>query len=185
MKNLNFFGGANVINVLNSIKRGERGVNIVAVVSCDNKLRKDCKDMLGRIIKVCMWNDRPLVSYEGNVEAKANTNFTPQPRNGFTWVSYPFLERKNKDNTEYLTFSYRDCDKGDYKEYYIIDGKKTDKEIVKTYFKEQKHYTPKTQLEVGITNQKDFSKVARYEIEKILYIGKNKHIAIQEYEKYQ
>jgi hypothetical protein len=185
MKNFNFVGSVNVVAVVNSIRRGCRGMNVVAVVSCDKKLDKAYKNMIGRIYKVCMWNDRPLVSYSGNVNAKADLDFTPQPRKGFTWIEYPYFEKANSSGVEYLTFSYRDCDKGDYQEYYLIDNKIVDKDTAKAYFKPQKVYAPKTQIAVGVTNDKDFSKVVRYEIEKILYIGQNKDDAIETFNSYK
>ena len=172
MKNFNFVGSVNVVAVVNSIRRGCRGMNVVAVVSCDKKLDKAYKNMIGRIHKVCMWNDRPLVSYSGNVNAKADLDFTPQPRKGFTWIEYPYFEKYN-------------CDKGDYQEYYLIDNKIVDKDTAKAYFKPQKVYAPKAQIAVGVTNDKDFSKVVRYEIEKILYIGQSKDDAIKTFNSYR
>jgi hypothetical protein len=185
MKNFNFFGGNEVKNEVANIRRGERGMNVVAVVSCDKKLDKTHKDMVGRIFKVCMWNDRPLVSYSGNVNAKSDIKFESKPRKGFTWTEYPYFEVGNKSQIEYLTFSYRDCDKGDYSEYYLIDDDVVTSAAAKAYFKEEKYYAPKTQIAVGVTKDEEFSKVVRYELEKVLYVGTSKTKAIEEFNKYK
>jgi hypothetical protein len=185
MTNVVFFGGVNVKNVLNVIRRGERGMNVVAVVSCDSQLDKIHNDMAGRITKVCMWNDRPLVSYSGNVNAKSDEKFTPSERKGFTWLQYPYLEKANKSGVEYLTFSYRDCDKGDYSELYLIDGVEVTKAEAQAYFKPKKSYAPKKQIDAGVTKKEEWSKIVRYEIEKVVYIGSSKDDAIAKYEQFK
>ena len=185
MMNNNFFGATNVKNVVNNMRRGERGVNIVAVVSCDKQLAPCHKDMAGRIIKVVMWTDRPLVSYSGNVNAKADEKFTPQERKGFTWTQYPYFETANKSGVEYLTFSYRNCDKGECKEIYLIDGVLTAKDVAKAYFKEKKKTAPQTQIAVGVTKTEEFSRVVRYELDKIVYIGSEKEKATELFEQFK
>ena len=176
-----FFGAQNVKNVLNNVRLGVRGVNIVAELSLDNKLDKAHKDMAGRLIKRVSWYDRPLVSYSGSVNAKADDNFVPQPRNGFSWLQYPLLEKANKSGIEYLTFSYRWCDKGETEESYYMDGIKVDKKDVEKYFKPKKEYVPKTQMEVGVTKKEDFTRVVRYELDRIIYIGFDKTIAEEKF----
>jgi len=170
-----FFGAENVKNVvLNVVRIGARGMNVVAEVSMDNQLDKAFKHMVGRIVKRVAWYDRPLVSYSGDVNAKADTHFDPQPRKGFKWLHYPLLEAALKSGVEYLTFSYRWCDKGETEETYYLDGVKVDKKVVEPYFKPKKDYTPKTQLAVGVSNPNDFTRVVRYELERIVYIGYDK-----------
>lgn len=185
MKTMNFFDTKRVWNEVAAMRRGQRGMNVVAVLNCDKKLGKAHKDMMGRIVKVCMWNDRPLVSYSGNVNAKADTKFVAQPRKGFTWLQYPYFEVANKSGIEYLTFSYREGDKGSYNECYLIDGVLASEDLAKSYFKEEKKYTPQTQVSVGVTKEEDFSRCVRYETTKIVYIGDNKAKAIELYEECQ
>ena len=48
--------------------------------------------------------------------------------------------------------------------------------------KEKKSYAPKRQIEVGVTNEKEQTSVAQYELTKIRYIGLEKNIAIETYE---
>lgn len=174
----NFFGGVNVKNVVNAIiankEIGRRGTCVVAIISLDKKLDKAYKDMVGRLEKKVAWYDRPLVSYEGNVNAVADAKFKPNERKGFMWLNYPLLEKAIKSGVEYLTFSYRDKDKGEYEEAYYMDGVEVAKSVIDQYLKVEKHYTPHTQVAVGVTQEKDFSKVVRYEIERVVYIGSDK-----------
>ncbi len=185
MKNVVFFGGANVKNVLNVICGGQRGMNVVALVSCDNQLDRIYSYMKGRIVKVCMWNDRPLVSYSGNVNAKSDEKFTPSARKGFTWLQYPYLEKADKSGIEYLTFSYRECDKGDYSELYLIDGVEVTKAEAQSYFKAKTSYAPKKQIDAGVTKKEEWSRIVRYEIEKVVYIGNCKNDAIAKYSQFR
>lgn len=183
--NFAFVGSVNVKNFVSNVRLGGRGVNIVAVKNCDNDLEKSHKDMVGRINKVCCWLDRPLVSYSGNVNACSDEKFTPKERKGFKWLQYPILEQALKSGMEYLTFSYRDKDKGDYFEYYLIDGALATKKEAEAYFKPKKYYAPKTQIEVGVAKAEEFSKIVRYELEKVLYIGVEKDKAIEVFDKYK
>ena len=178
--NKSVFGSQNVINTINTIARGTRGVCIVAFASLDNKMAD--KANKGRAWRVDMWTDRPLVSYSGNVNANADEKFVPNARKGFTWIQYPFFEKANKSGVEYLTFSYRDGDQGEKKELYFLDGKVVDKAVVKALFKPSKHYEPKTQLEVGVVDPNKWAKVIRYELDNVVYVGVDKEKAIEFFE---
>ena len=179
------FGGVNVKNVINTIKGGQRGVNVVSFVSMDKKLPAAHKDMMGRIWKVVMWLDRPLVSYEGSVNAKADSDFTAKPLRGFVWTQYPYFKKAIKSGIEYLTLNFRECDRSEYKEVYFIDGVVVDKSKVTPYLKEEKKYAPKTQIAVGVTEKKEFTQVVQYEIENVAYIGTSKADAIGVFERCQ
>lgn len=172
------FGGVNVKNVVNSFNGGQRGVCVVSFVSMNNKIPAAHKDMLDRIWKVVMWLDRPLVSYEGSVNAKADSDFTSKPLRGFVWTQYPYFKKAIKSGKEYLTINFRECDRGEYKEVFFIDGVLVDKAKVKPYLKEEKKYEPKTQVAVGVTEKKDFTNVVQYELENVAYIGTSKADAI-------
>ena len=77
------FGEQNVKNAVNGFKGGQRGVCVVAFVSMDKKLDKAYKGIMdGRICKVVMWTDRPLISYGGSVNGKADSKFVPQAPKG-------------------------------------------------------------------------------------------------------
>ena len=184
MKNV-FFGGQNVKNVVNSFRAGQRGVCVVAMVSLDKKLAASHKDMVGRLAKVVCWTDRPLVSYSGDVNAKSDEKFMPQPPKGFIFTQYPYFKQAIKTGIEYLTINFRGCDKNGYDEVYLLDGMVTDKSNIARYLKEEKRYAPKTQIAVGVTDEMEQTKVVQYEIEKIAYIGTNKAKALEVFQKYQ
>jgi len=184
MKNV-FFGGQNVKNVVNSFIAGQRGVCVVAMVSLDKKLATSHKDMVGRLAKVVCWTDRPLVSYSGDVNAKSDEKFMPQPPKGFIFTQYPYFKQAIKTGIEYLTINFRGCDKNGYDEVYLLDGMVTDKSNIAHYLKEEKHYAPKTQIAVGVTDEREQTKVVQYEIEKIAYIGTNKAKALEVFQEYQ
>jgi len=179
------FGGVNVKKVVNTIKGGQRGVCVVSFVSMDKKLPAAHKDMLGRIWKVVMWLDRPLVTYSGSVNAKADEKFTAKPSKGFAETDCPFIKKAIKSGKEYLTLNFRGCDKGEYKEVYFMDGEVVDKAKVTPYLKEEKKYAPKTQIAVGVTEKKEFTQVVQYEVENIAYIGTCKADAIGVFERCQ
>lgn len=182
MKNV-VFGGQNVKNVVNAFVAGQRGVCVVAIVSLDKKLAD--KSMMGRLNKVVCWTDRPLVSYSGDVNAKSDTKFVPQAPKGFIYTQYPYFKQAIKSGIEYLTINFRECDKGGYDEKYFLDGIVVDKSVIKCYLKEEKKYVPKTQIAVGVTNEREQTKVVQYEIGRIAYIGTDKAKAIEVFEECQ
>ncbi len=184
MKNV-FFGGQNVKNVVNSFIAGQRGVCVVAIVSLDKKLAATHKDMVGRLSKAVCWTDRPLVSYSGNVNAKSDEKFVPQPPKGFVFTQYPYFKKAIKTGIEYLTINFRGCDKNGYDEVYLLDGEVTNKSNIAQYLKEEKYYTPKTQVAVGVANEREQTKVVQYELEKIAYIGTNKAKALEVFQEYK
>ena len=184
MKNV-FFGVQNVKNVVNTFVGGQRGVCVVAMVSLDKKLATAHKDMVGRLAKVVCWTDRPLVSYGGDVNAKSDVKFVPQAPKGFVYTQYPYFKQAIKSGVEYLTINFRDCDKGGYDEVFFLDGSVVDKSVVTPYLKEEKYYAPKTQIAVGVTNEREQTKVVQYEVEKIIYVGTDKQKALELYEEFQ
>ena len=180
------FGEQNVKNVVNSFVGGQRGVCVVALVSLDKKLDKAYKGIMdGRLSKVVAWYDRPLVSYSGDVNAKADTKFVPQAPKGFVYTQYPYFKKAIKSGIEYLSINFRECDKGGYDEVYFLDGVVITKAQAKAYLKEEKVYAPKTQVAVGVTDAKEQTKVVVYEIGKIAYIGTSKEDAEDVFNKCQ
>ena len=119
--NKNFFAVSDVKNVINSFVGGQRGVCICAdvVIKANNLINKADE---GRLIKVVCWTDRPLVSYSGDVNAKADEKFVPLPPKGFVYTQYPYFKKAIKSGVEYLTINFRGCDKGGYEEKYFLDG---------------------------------------------------------------
>jgi hypothetical protein len=174
------FGSANVKNVVNSLVAAQRGVCVVAFCSLDNKMAD--KANKGRAWRLDMWTDRPLVSYSGNVNANSDEKFTPNARKGFEWIQYPIFERAIKSGVEYLTFSYRDSDRGSRTEVYFLDGNVVDKSVIKPLMKPTKTYAPKTQIEVGVVDPNKWAKVIRYELDNVVYVVADKAKAIDAFE---
>lgn len=178
MKNV-VFGAQNVKNVVNSFVGGQRGVCVVAIVSLDKKLNSASKHMIGRLNKAICWTDRPLVSYSGDVNAKSDVKFVPQPPKGFVFTQYPYFKRAIKSGIEYLTINFRECDKSGYDEVYFLDGSIVSKMQIEQYLKEEKHYAPQTQIAVGVTDEREQTKVVQYELDRIAYIGTDKKRALE------
>jgi hypothetical protein len=123
------------------------------------------------------------VSYGGNVNAKSDVAFVPKEKKGYTYTQYPYFAKANKSGIEYLIINYRECDKPSFKdETYFIDGVEVTKDVAKSYFKEEKHYAPQTQIAVGVVAPQEQTKVVQYELSKIRYIGLEKAKAIEIYE---
>jgi hypothetical protein len=181
MMNVNFMSENVVKNVVSNFKPAQRGVNVVAdvVIKADRLINKAD---YGRLIKVCCWIDRPLVSYGGDVNAKATEKFTPLAPKGFIYTKFPFFKQAIKSGIEYLVINFRGSDKGSYEEKYYLDGLLISNDVAKAMMKEKKSYAPKRQIEVGVTNEKEQTSVAQYELTKIRYIGLEKNIAIETYE---
>jgi hypothetical protein len=125
------------------------------------------------------------VSYQGSVNAKSDDKFTPQPPKGFVFTQYPYFKKAIKSGIEYLTINFRDCDKNGYDEVFFLDGAVVDKSVVAPYLKAETHYAPRTQVAVGVTDEREQTKVVQYEIERIAYIGTNKAKAIEVFEECQ
>ena len=168
MMNKNFMNVVSVKNVVADV-----------VIKADRLINKAD---YGRLVKVCCWIDRPLVSYGGDVNSKANEKFVPLAPKGFIYTKFPFFKQAIKSGIEYLVINFRGCDKGSYEEKYYLDGLLISSEVAKTMMKEKKSYAPKRQIEVGVTNEKEQTSVAQYELTKIRYIGLEKNKAIQIYE---
>ena len=177
------FGEQNVKSAVNSLVKGQRGVNVVAFVSMDKKLARGYKGIMeGRIWKVVMWTDRPLISYGGSVNGKADEKFVPLAPKGFEWIQYPYFKKAIKSGVEYLTINFRGCDKNGYDEVYFLDGDVVDKSVVEQYIKADTYYPSSTQAAVGVTDEREQTKVVQYEIRNVAYVGTDKAAAIKVFE---
>ena len=179
----------NSFNVINGLFKGQMGVYIVVRSSQDNKLLAGGRGYMGRIEKVTVVeNARIGCAYENKVSAMADEKFVPQARRGFTWLQYPIFEISDKKQETYVTFNYRPCDtRTKFNSCYLLDGRlATDAEVeeFKQYFKKSGSYS-KTQAAVGITNEEEQTKVVRYRINDIAYVGTNKGDAYRIYEEQQ
>ena len=180
------FGEQNVKDAVNSLVKGQRGVNVVAFVSMDKKLERCYKGIMeGRIWKAVIWTDRPLISYGGSVNGKSDEKFVPQAPKGFVWVQYPYFKKSIKNGIEYLTINFRGCDKNGYDEVYFLDGNVVSKRDIEQYIKAEVHYTANTQVAVGVTDEKEQTKVVQYELKNIAYVGTDKAAAIKVFEECQ
>jgi hypothetical protein len=95
------------------------------------------------------------------------------------FTQYPYFKRAIKSGIEYLTINFRGCDKSGYNEVYFLDGAVVDKSVVEPYLKEERYYAPQTQVAVGVTDEREQTKVVQYELERIAYIGTNKADALK------
>ena len=129
-----------------------------------------------------MWTDRPLISYGGSVNGKADETFVPQAPKGFVWTQYPYFKKAIKSGIEYLTINFRDCDKNTYDEVYFLDGAVVSKADVQKYIKQETRYISNTQAAVGVTDIKQQTSVVQYEIGNVAYVGTNKADAIKVFE---
>lgn len=180
---------ANSYNIISGLYKGQMGVYIVVKSSQDNKLLAGGRGYIGRIEKVTLVeNARIGCSYEGKVNAMTDEKFVAQPRRGFTWQNYPIFEISNKKQEMYVTFNYRPCDeRTKFKSFYLLDGHvASDDEVAefKQYFTKSSSYS-KSQAAVGITNECEQTKVVRYRISDIDYVGVNKREAYNIYESLQ
>ena len=177
---------SNINSALSTLKKGQFGIYVVAKTSCDNKLCASGKHYKGRIEKMTIIeNVRLGCSYQGMVESKADTDFTPQPMKGFRWVSYPYIKESLKSGSWYLNVCYRPSDKRTViKSYYLLDGQVATKEQIadfEQYFYATKRAMSSTQIAVGVAQQ-DETRVLSYIIEGIAYIGTSKNDAYKAYE---
>ena len=177
---------ANSYNIINGLFKGQMGVYIVVRSSQDNKLLAGGRGYIGRIEKVTLVeNARIGCSYEGKVNAMTDEKFVPQARRGFTWQNYPIFEISDKKQEMYVTFNYRPCDeRTKFKSFYLLDGHlASDAEVAefKQFFKKSSSYS-KTQAAAGITNECEQTKVVRYRINDIDYVGVSKGDAYNVYE---
>ena len=176
-------------NFLSAHKKATMGTCIVVNASEDNKLLAGGKHYLGRIRKATVWTNIKLgMSYGGGVNAKLDNGekFIPAPRKGFEWfgVGYPYTERSIKKQEIYLTLNYRNSDvKTECHSFYLLDGKVATEEEIKEF---KKYYSgssssSKKQSEAGIADA-DQTRVVRYKVEDILYLGYDSDTAKETFE---
>ena len=162
-----------IMNVINSTRKGQFGINVVALISCDKKLASGCKYMEGRIQKLTIGTNIRLVSFVGKVEGKMDGgNYQVSAPKGFVWVEYPYIKQAIKSGKQYLTINYRECDeKTEFNSVYFLDGKVVDKSVVAPYLKNNSSSYSQKQAAAGITDEREQTKVVQYELQGIHYIG--------------
>lgn len=166
--------------------KGQFGVNIVAVVSCDKSFSSKFCRFMGRAKKVTLITHARLVSYEGKVDAKKDdgTTFIPAPPKGMRWIDYPYFKQSLKDGKVYLTLHYRSSDKRtEFRHFYLLDDRlATPQEAaeIEACMKSKGSYSNK-QAAVGITSEAEQTKVAQYVVEGIRYFGTDKALAEEIY----
>ena len=125
-----------IMDVINSTRKGQFGINVVSLISCDKKLSAFGKDMMGRIQKLTIATNVRLVSYVGKVEGKMDGgSYSVSAPKGFVWVEYPYIKQAIKSGIQYLTINYRECDKTNFESVYFLDGKVVDESVVAPYLK--------------------------------------------------
>ena len=172
---------------VHSLKKGQFGVNVVASISCDKKFSSKFCPFIGRVQKVTLGTNIRLVSYEGKVEAKKNSDipFAPTPLKGMRWIDYPYFKQSLKDDAVYLTIHYRPCDERTaFKSFYLLDGKVATAEQVREIeacMKSSKSFSKK-QESVGITDEDCQVKVVQYVVDGVQYLGTDKATATEIWE---
>jgi len=162
-----------IMNVINSTRKGQFGINVVALISCDNRLLASGKHLAGRVQKLTIGTNIRLVSFVGKVEGKMDGgSYQVSAPKGFVWVEYPYIKQAIKSGKQYLTINYRECDeRTDFESVYFLDGKVVDKSVVEPYFKSSSNGYSQKQAAAGITDEREQTKVVQYELQGIHYIG--------------
>ena len=173
-------------NVVNTLYKGQCGVNLVAEMSCDNSMNKGTKTnrnpYLGRLTKRTMvcgcrlgceykhYNEKELLRLKNE-----NKPYSTENLKGMWWDEYPFFKKSN--NGDYLSFNYRYCDNVEWHNRYFLDGaeisQNTYNGIIAKWGKKKSTYSPKQAL-YGLVNEEEQTKVVNYNFNYILHIGTNK-----------
>lgn len=167
---------------VHSLKKGQLGVNIVAVISCDKKFLASGSGYIGRVKKVTLGTNIRLVSYEGKVAAMkdSDASFTPAALKGMKWVDYPYFKESLSSGKRYLCVHYRPCDeRTEFRSFYLLDGRETtpiETSMIEAHMKKSGSYSVK-QASVGIVNEEEQTKVVQYEVDGIKYFGTDKALA--------
>jgi hypothetical protein len=162
-----------VMNIINSTRKGQFGINVVALISCDKKLLASSSYMRGRIQKLTLGSNIRLVSFGGKVEGKLNGDtYNVAAPKGFVWVCYPYVKQDIKSGVQYLTINYRECDeRTKFESVYLLDGKVVDKRVVECHFKSSGNNYSQKQAAAGITDEREQTKVVQYELGGVHYLG--------------
>jgi len=174
------FGYQAAKQVLDDTKKGQFGICVVALTSCDKKLLAGGRHYIGRIHKATIiTNARLGARYESMINKKADegVNYIPQKPNGMTWIDYPYFKRADRSGEIYLSINYRECDeRTKFESIYLLDGKvatSAEVERFKVYFKGGSSYSKKQSL-AGVTDEREQTKVVQYNVNDIAYVGTNK-----------
>ena len=177
-----------VNEVVKSAHKGQLGVYLVAVVSCDSKFLASGRSYLGRVFKVTrVDNARVGCTYQGMVSPKMadGETFVPTAPKGMFWLDYPFFKQGIKSGKKFLSLCYRPSDeRTKFVSEYIIDGHKaTDAEValMEQYMSKSSRNMSRTQAAVGVSVE-DETRVVQYDVNDIAYIGFSKDDAIDEFE---
>jgi len=174
-------------SVVDETRKGQLGICVVALTSCDNKLLAGGRHYIGRIHKATIiTNARLGVKYENMVSAKGDGSvFTPSKPSGMTWIDFPYFKQADRSGKIYLSINYRECDeRTKFKSVYLLDGDiATDEDVrrFKTYFKGGSGYSKK-QAAAGVVNECEQTKVVQYDVNDIAYIGTDKKSAEETFE---
>jgi hypothetical protein len=174
-------------SVVDETRKGQLGICVVALTSCDNKLLASGRHYIGRIQKATIiTNARLGVKYENMVSVKGDGSaFVPSKPNGMTWIEYPYFKQADRSGKIYLSINYRECDeRTKFKSVYLLDGEvATDEDVERfeAYFKGGSSYSKK-QAAAGVVNEHEQTKVVQYDVNDIAYIGTDKKAAEDRFE---
>ena len=165
------------MDYVKSFGKGQLGIYLVAVTSCDSKLRACGRAYKGCVKKVTlMKNARLGCEYSNFIAAKGGTNFTPAPLKGMEWIDYPYFKRSLGSGKIYLSLNYRDCDERTKPEsYLLVNGVALSKderdEFEEAYFTASSRGYSNKQAAAGIVNECEQTKVVQYCLDDVKYLG--------------
>ena len=171
-------------DVLNTLRKGQLGVNVVACISCNKQLTKKGERFMNRAEKVTIGFNVKPTTYGGMVNAKGDGTFVPAAPKGFEWVEYPYFKKSIKEGVTYLTLNYRMCDTTKFEHYYLLDGRlatAAETAEIESCLKAKNTYSNK-QAAHGVTNANEQTKVLNYCVEGVKYFGTCKADALKVYE---
>ena len=179
------------ISDVTNFGKGQLGINLVVLSSCDNKLNAAGRAIYaGRLQKATIvTNVRVGCEYANFVNAKSDSkDFVSGGMKGFEWVVYPFVKRAIKSGKEYLSVNYRECDvRTKFESIYLLHGQVLSSDEVKaikdTYFKKSGSSYSAKQAAAGVADEQEQTKVVTYALSDIFYMGTSLADARAEYNK--
>jgi len=168
------------ISDIKNFGKGQFGINLVVLTSCDNKLKACGRCYQGRLYKrTLVTNVRLGCEYSNFVNAKSDDkSFESSSLKGMFWVEYPYIKQAVKSGKQYLSINYRPCDvRTSFESEYILDNKVLTKAeadaIISACFKAQGSGYSAKQAAAGVTEIEQQTKVVQYCLDDIQYLGCN------------
>lgn len=182
----NGLGFACIDSFVKATRKGQLGVYLVAVVSCDSKFKASGRQWLGRVFKVTLVSNARLgCTFEGKTNAMLGNgeHYVSGPLNGMIWLDFPYFKQGIKSGKIVLSLCYRACDaRTTFDSYYILDGRLATAAEVALIESDMRSSggESKKQANMGIENKKQ-TKVVQYDVNDIIHLSTTKDDAIDAY----